>query len=73
MGEGTFLYDRNTINRDEYGAGNNLEAGLGFLVTKRLVDAHLAAKQRDAERLQRELEVGGGCRGARQAALEWVV
>lgn len=35
---------------------------------KRLVDAHLAAKQRQAERLQRELEVSkagpgeGGCR-----------
>jgi hypothetical protein len=38
-------------------AGNNLEAGLGALVTKRLVDAHLRAKQRAAERMQRELEV----------------
>lgn len=41
-------------------AGNNLEAGLGALVMKRLVDAHLAAKQRQADRLQRELEVGRG-------------
>eukprot|EP00887_Chlorella_sp_A99_P007971 scaffold12.g7971.t1 len=56
LSEGTFLYDRNTVNRDEYSSGNNLEAGLGALVTKRLVDAHLAAKARDAERLQRELE-----------------
>lgn len=41
-------------------AGDNLEAGLGALVTKRLVEAHLRAKQRDAERLQRELEVRAG-------------
>lgn len=39
-------------------AGNNLEAGLGALVAKRLLDAQLAAKQRQAERMQQELEVG---------------
>ncbi|KAI3425730.1 hypothetical protein D9Q98_007706 [Chlorella vulgaris] len=56
VSEGTFLCGTNTINRAEFSAGDNLEAGLGALVTKRLVEAHLRAKQRDAERLQRELE-----------------
>lgn len=56
VSEGTFLFDRNPISQDEFSTGNNLEAGLGALVMKRLVDAHLAAKQRQADRLQRELE-----------------
>ncbi|KAL4457297.1 hypothetical protein ABPG75_012162 [Micractinium tetrahymenae] len=56
VSEGTFLFDRNPISQDELTTGNNLEAGLGALVMKRLVDAHLAAKQRQADRLQRELE-----------------
>lgn len=33
---------------------------------KRLVDAQLAAKQRQADRLQRELEVGSGLAGGRE-------
>lgn len=37
-------------------AGNNLEAGLGALVTKRLVGAHLAAKQAAAAAMQEQLE-----------------
>ena len=37
-------------------AGNNLEAGLGALVTKRLVGAHLAAKQAAAAAMQAQLE-----------------
>lgn len=37
--------------------GNNLEAGLGSLITKRLVDKQLMAKAREAERITRELEV----------------
>lgn len=36
--------------------GNNLEAGLGALVTKRLVGAHLAAKQAAAAAMQEQLE-----------------
>ncbi|PRW57832.1 hypothetical protein C2E21_3756 [Chlorella sorokiniana] len=68
VSEGTFLFERNAINRDEVLSGNNLEAGLGALVTKRLVGAHLAAKQAAAAAMQEQLEREQEDQEAQQAA-----